>query len=286
MNAIDLFTAADVKAWAGSGLAVSTSDDVIISKLVTGISADVLRQVNRSFSGVQSFTETRDGTGTPTMVTRQFPIVSVTGVEIDGVALNASPDGVQPGFTFGTYSIKLIGVPPMLLAGGIQSQYLSTPWMFRTGKQNVVLNYSAGYPVTQVVGEQATVPSGLSLNPANVGPNFSDGGVKYFVGGSPLTFVGNTAPSAAGEYGFDPNTSTYFFNVADAAEKIQFTYSYGGVPFDLSQALVEWAAQRYLRRKHMGLRSNTSKAGEQSSYDDSIPAFVQAIINRYKGQPV
>ena len=289
MNAIDLFVLQDLKNWLGTGYAVPSNDDALLAKLITGISADVLRQLNRTFQGgIQTITETRDGTGTPTMVTRVFPIVTVTGVSIDTVSLNPSSNGVNPGFTWGTFSIKLVGVPPALLAGGVQSQYLSSPWIFRVGKQNVVLNYTGGYALTAVVGELNTVPasSPYQFNPVNVGPNYVDQGLNYFIGGAALTSVGNTSPTSAGKYGFNPNTSTYYFNVADAGAQILTNYSYGGVPLDLSQVLIEWAAQRYLGRKHIGLRSNTSKAGEQASYDYEIPSFVQAVINRYKGQPV
>lgn len=284
MNAIDLLSLAQLKAWLSMAPTV-TSDDGKLAGIITAVSSDVLRITGRSSFAVQSYSEVRDGTGTPTMTFKNFPAISVSSLVIDTTTIQASPDGVQPGYVFDQYKLEIVGLPPYFSRAGQAQQTWSAPWIFRAGRQNVKFTYSAGYPPTSIAGELQTIPATPGpylVTPNNTGPNYTDGGVKYFSSGNPLTPV-TTAP-AAGQYFFNPATGQYLFNSADQGAQILVSYTYGGVPFELTQYLMEWAQIRYLSAKRAGLKSTTSKAGESNSFDNSMPDHILAAIQRYRSQ--
>jgi hypothetical protein len=149
MPGIDLLALQDLKDWLSIPAAV---DDTLISSLITSVSAEILQQIGRGAIVTASYTETRDGTGTSTMALKYFPITAVASLKIDTTLVQPSPDGVQPGFVFDDYVLKLVGVPPYLNSGG-SVQLWTAPWVFRCGKMNIVVNYTAGY---------AAVPADLS----------------------------------------------------------------------------------------------------------------------------
>jgi len=154
----DLAVLADVKLWLGIPTA-TTADDALLSKLITNVSADFLNQINRpSLVPSANYTETRNGNGTPTLATKQWPINSVASLTIDGINVPASPDGVQPGYVYDQSgnpeswnSISLVGGGGGFIVGtfGLQPSFGGMS-IFTQGFNNVVITYNAGY---------ATIPS-------------------------------------------------------------------------------------------------------------------------------
>lgn len=128
MAAIDLTTLADLKAWLDIPTNVGT-DDAMLALLITNVSQAMLTKINSPGFVSVSYTEKYDGSGTPIQALRQVPVTAVTSLAINTMAILASPDGVQSGFTFDRWSVKLAG----------------TPAIFASGYQNIAITYTAGY---------------------------------------------------------------------------------------------------------------------------------------------
>lgn len=150
--ATDLLILADLKSWLSI---TATTDDALLSSLISNVSIEILQHIGRSAIVSATYTETRDGTGTSTMTAKFFPITAVSSLKIDTTQVQPSPDGVQPGFVFDDYTLKLVGVPPYLNAGGASVQLQSAPFIFRAGKMNIVFSYTAGYAAVPLDLSQA-----------------------------------------------------------------------------------------------------------------------------------
>lgn len=267
MSPNDLLLLWDLKTWLGI---TSTQDDAVLSAIITSISNEILTYLGRPILNSQSFTETRDGTGTARMMVLNFPLTAVASLTIDGVAISVSGSGVNPGYVFDQFSIALVGVPPYLLDGGSSTQLYSSPFIFRSGKQNVVINYTAGFSgTTSVTGELQTIPAAApyQLVPFNPYPGFTDAGVSY-AGGAALTKVSGTPTT--GQYAVNQQTGLYTFASGDASRQVALSYSYGALPPGLTQAAKEICAEKYQGRKRIGIKSISSKTGESSTFDRSM----------------
>jgi hypothetical protein len=127
----ELTTLAAVKQWlllTGTG----ASDDVL-NTLISACSTYIQNWLNRTIA-LATYTEVRNGLGTPLIVTQQFPIVSVASVTVDGVPIQPRP-ALAPNMTsscFGGYVFSDIAI---MLSGGV----------FPRGVQNVQFVYDAGY---------------------------------------------------------------------------------------------------------------------------------------------
>jgi hypothetical protein len=128
----DLTTISSVEQWLQ--LQSGNVDEALLTLLITAVSDAVERYCSRCFA-LQSYTETRDGTGGVRLSTREKPVTAVASVTIDGVAVPASAGAPQSGYLFSETAITLIG------------------WRFRRGLSNVALAYTAGY---------ATIPTSLA----------------------------------------------------------------------------------------------------------------------------
>ncbi len=127
-----LTTLAAVKAWLD--LTATTASDDLLNTLIDACSTYIESYLNRTIL-VADYTETRNGNGGSVMVVRNSPIVSVSSLTLDGLAIQArGPLGPSmtgngaPTYVFDDSTIFLCG-------GGV----------FCRGAQNVVLVYRAGY---------------------------------------------------------------------------------------------------------------------------------------------
>jgi hypothetical protein len=130
MAAQDLTTLADVKAWLRLP-AGTFADDALLTRAITSISALLQSTLNRVFAQA-TYTELRSGRGTVGMMTHDYPLLSVSSVKVDNIAVPPAADCTKPGYQFTATGIYLNG------------------YMFTKGIKNVTLVYSAGY---------ATVPA-------------------------------------------------------------------------------------------------------------------------------
>ena len=135
----DLCTLADLKAWLPNQ---GNNDDVTLQSLITNASLQVLQFIDRPHilaSVLGSLTETYDGNDSDRLLPRQFPIIAVTGVSIDGVAIQQSTSPTTAGFLWDSRRILLRG------------------FRFCRGLQNVQLSYTAGYSSVPLDLRQAAI---------------------------------------------------------------------------------------------------------------------------------
>jgi hypothetical protein len=143
----DLCALADLKAWLNIQ---TTTEDVLLQNLITRGSLQMLRWMSRDHIIATAYTENRDGNDALFMLPRNFPLISVSNVTVNGIAISAASDQVSAGFVFDTRKIMLRGGSSSFYSlGPYSSQY---QYRFTRGFQNVQIVYQAGY---------ASVPSDL-----------------------------------------------------------------------------------------------------------------------------
>jgi hypothetical protein len=128
----DLATLDQVKTFMGES---GTAKDAVLSLLITGASSFIRGQVSRTLTAA-AFDIRRSGRGTSAMQLPEYPILSVSLVEVDGRAIPAAPNWSAPGYSFDEEQIVLRG------------------YAFTEGVSNVRVAFTAGY---------AEVPESISL---------------------------------------------------------------------------------------------------------------------------
>lgn len=131
----DLTTLANVKSWLGL---TSSTDDALLSRLITAASAYIEQWTNRHFLS-QQFSEVRDGTGGQVLMFADYPVTAVTSVSVNGQSISPSPSFGQSGYSFTATALRLTG-----------------RW-FDQGLGNVQLTYTAGYASVPPEIEQACI---------------------------------------------------------------------------------------------------------------------------------
>jgi uncharacterized phiE125 gp8 family phage protein len=132
----DLTTLANVKAWLG--LSQAADDAGVLARLITAASTNIQSWLNRTIA-IASFTEVRDGTGTPVLMLRHAPVTSITALVIGGVAVTAAAGTTDQGYR---------------VAG---RKLLLNTSVFAPGVGNVTVTYQAGYATTPPDLEQAVI---------------------------------------------------------------------------------------------------------------------------------
>lgn len=148
----DLCVLADLKAW----LNIQTSaEDTLLQNLITRGSAQMLRWMNRDHIIATTYTENRDGSDALFLLPRNFPLISVTSVSVDSIAIPAAAGQVGAGFVFDARKIMLRGGSTAFYAlGPYSGQY---QYRFTRGFQNVQLVYQAGYASVPADLQQAAI---------------------------------------------------------------------------------------------------------------------------------
>ena len=292
MSAIDLTTPALVKEWmpapAGTPTpAVLAQQNSVLQSAITSASLDFLRRTGRGpqnfsvpehspFCEAVEYSEVYNGSGTDMQFLRNWPILSVSSLVVNGVAMLPSPGFPQPGYTIGGSGKFLT------LSGGAQGWPYArggNGWKFPNGTQNVAVTYIAGFPAQTITNELQTIsasPGPYIVTPAL--PWLSDGGVAYFSNGNPLTPV-QIAP-AAGQYYV--NGGIYLFNAPDTGKQILLIYSATGTPPDIELAARKMVYLVYLRRSWEGLRSLAKPESGTTSYSSwEIDPSVAQVIDNY-----
>jgi len=137
----DLTTLADVKAWLQTGQdAFPGTDDVLLARLITAASQFVQSWLNRRIAATD-WQEIRDGTGGQRLGFANIPVTAVLSLSIDGLEIPPSPagGGFGAGYVFSPTELALRG------------------YVFTRRAQNVIVTYTAGYPVTPPDIAQAAI---------------------------------------------------------------------------------------------------------------------------------
>jgi len=136
-NPVDLTTVADVKAYDGS--IQGNSADTLLERLITAASTFAETYCGRNFHAAD-FEEVYEGTGTYRLMLHNYPVISVSGVSVNGLAWASTTLGTQPGFQFDKYGL-----------------YATGGYAFPRAVRNVIVNYRAGYEVIPFDLAQAVI---------------------------------------------------------------------------------------------------------------------------------
>ena len=135
----DLCTLAELKSWLPNQ---GNNDDLTLQGLISNASLQVLQYLDRPHllaSVLGALTENYDGNDSDRLLPRQFPIISVTSVAIDGVPVQQATSPVTAGFLWDSRRVLLRG------------------FRFHRGLQNVQISYSAGYASVPLDLKQAAI---------------------------------------------------------------------------------------------------------------------------------
>jgi hypothetical protein len=246
---VDLTTLSSVKSY----LAISSAgQDALIPSLISRQSRLIEQFTGRTFPNVTRSTHL-NGTGTQRLVLPDTPIISISSLLIDGVAVPAS-DGTSTGYLYDDTSIILKNL------------------VFTRGAVNVSCVWTAGYQQTQTftipAGNTPTVtPNGNSPAVVNVGASLS---------GVAMSLVAS-APSA-GQYSFA--SGAYSFSSSDSNKPVDLTYYC--VPADIEHACNLLVGTAMKIRDNLGI-SSKSLAGETISYSaKAMDGTVKELLMPYR----
>ena len=136
----DLCTLSDLKSWLPNQ---GNNDDSTLQALITNGSLQILQYINRPHilaSVLGTLNETYDGNDSDRLLPRNFPVLSVSSVTVNGSAVPLAPAPWGSGFLWDGRRI--------LLRGG---------FTFACGVQNVQVSYTAGYSAVPVDLKQAAI---------------------------------------------------------------------------------------------------------------------------------
>ena len=173
-NPMDLTTVAAVNGILNQGADV---DSDLIQTYITDYSQSVLTRTGRSFlSGVKNYVDTVNGTGSETQALRNYPILAVSLLQVNGITIPQSPDYIQSGWVIdqdgsqsflsivgGNYGSGWAWGNDRWSPHGNWGSYGNapplgqSPYRFMQGIQNVLAVYAAGY-TNSVTAEAHTVP--------------------------------------------------------------------------------------------------------------------------------
>ena len=263
MAASDLAALADVKAWLAGSSGIGSTDDALLSRLITDASGVVAAYLGRPSLTPRTMTERLDGNGRARMFLPHYPVLQISSLAIDTVAVPAAAaptaGASQPlGYLLEPWD----GLPP----GRPQALDLFA-LCFRRGRQNVVATYTAGYAVEN---EPASAPAAPGPYPAAPGPyNVSaaapfgpwatDAGVTF---GDGMALTAVSGSPGAGQY--NVSDGVYTFAAADAGAAVLI--SYGFIPAAINNACIEWVAERYRYRTRIGQSAQTVAGQQTASY--------------------
>lgn len=131
----DLTSLANVKQWLGVSAA---TDDTLLTRMVSGVSAWIQEWIGRTIASTV-YTETLNGNGKNVLFLLNYPVTAVASVLVDNVAIPARPAIGQAGYSFDKDAIYLDG------------------YAFSPGRQNVVIQYTAGFASVPADLEQAAI---------------------------------------------------------------------------------------------------------------------------------
>jgi hypothetical protein len=233
---MNLTTVATVKSYLGI---VTANQDTLIGQLITRESAFVEQWTGRVFPSSTNTSKRLSGAGTDRLVLGG-PLLSVSGLSIGGVTVEASADGIQAGYLFDDTCLYLIGGDK-----------------FPRQPMNVVCSWAEGYQAV----ETGFVPTGNTptITPTTGGTVVA---VVSVVDSTGVVLTQTGAAPLAGEFSFSAGVFT--FNSAQYNDSVTMTYNY--VPASVEQAVIEMVSLDLQQRSNIGITSK-SLAGESISYE-------------------
>jgi hypothetical protein len=292
---LDTTTVQKVINWLASGNTYTAPEQQNIQDVITAWGMELLNLCGRAnqnnlipsespFNQLVGFSEAYDGNGSNRMFLRNWPINSVSLLQIQTNTIQQSTSVTQAGFV-----IDASGKSLSLRGGSGQGTNFTTfypygsgsGYYFNKGIQNILVEYLAGFPAKAINNELDTIPAtpGPYTVTVQVPQWMSDEGVSYAAGGALTPVLG---PPAAGQY-LVLGGGEYLFNAADQGKAILISYTVAGTPFDLQQMSTHVVALTYKQRNAIGQKSQSMAQGAGTiSYDWSIDEKDYAVIMNYK----
>jgi hypothetical protein len=273
MAASDLAALADIKAWLSGSSGIGSSDDALIARLITDVSGAITAYLGRPALMPHLFVERLDGNGKTRLYLRHYPVLAVSSLVIDRASISAAPiPAAGTPWAKGYLVERWDGLPP----GRPQALDVFHTF-YRNGRQNVLVDYTAGYAVENEAAAVPAVPGPYAVTAAApFGPWASDAGVTYADGAAVAAVAG--APSA-GQY--NVSGGVYTFAAADAGAGVLI--SYGFIPAAINNACIEWVAERYRYRTRVGQSAQTVQGQQTASYSlKDMPDFVRGSLDPYR----
>jgi hypothetical protein len=213
-----------------------------------------------------NYVEKHNGQNTDQLVLFNWPIITLNELQVHGQVIpyanqattNGFPTMSPWGYRYAPPEVAPPGAPAVLeIVGG---------WKYWRGNQTTIVSYRAGYNVSN---EIQTIPG----TPFQVIPIMpfgqwaTDEGVIDVISDALMVPVASNSTPLSGQY-IPPNPSVgqnyYAFSADDVG--LQVSLSYGYVPADIEQALLETMAERIAYRARPGIRSQSLAGQETIAY--------------------
>ena len=133
----DLTTLASVKQWLNLASG-STSDDALLSALITAYSEYIQTYINREFASA-TYSDNWDGSGGSFMLFPNYPVTAVSSLSIDDISIPFVTNTTDSGYRFDKNRIWL------------------NNYLFNSGMGNIAVTYTAGYASVPPEIARATV---------------------------------------------------------------------------------------------------------------------------------
>lgn len=279
---MNLTSLASVRAWLGSQPNVNT-DDPLIARLIIEASQTILDYLQRGDLGYTETTEIISGRGERKIALRNWPVIEVTALSIDGSTVAESTGAKVSGFFLEPVNGSLAGRPQSVGLRGYAQVLPNRLPAFPSGVGNIEVSYAYGYCV---LNESATISSSLKITPRAPRGSFTEDLGVTLADGTALTAITTGTPST-GQY-LPPDitlpTPRLFYTFAAADEDAGVLISYNYVPAPLEQACVEVVAERYRYKGRIGLASASMGGQETTSYlvGDMLTAAIKGRIDPYR----
>lgn len=278
----DLTTLATAKAYVGAG-----PNDTVMTSLITRVSRSILSYINRPLIVPTSYFEKYNGQNTDSLVLFNWPVISIAQLTVNSVNIPSAMPPTETGIpTTAPWGYRF-APPEPAPPGAAAVVELVGGWRYWYGRQNIVTSYRAGYVVSN---ELWTIPD----TPYQVTPVMpfgqwaTDEGVDNITLGIPMVAVSAPATPATNQY-IPPNPSVgqnyYAFSSEDVGTQISLSYGY--IPADIEQAVLETIAERAAYRTRPGVRSQSLAGQETISYgvDNRVgfglSSYVMDILDGY-----
>jgi hypothetical protein len=252
----DLTTLVRVQLWLpGSG---SSANPLLSSILIPDASRTISNKLNRARLFYQTFTRTIDGVGNYQIMLPDYPVESITSIQMGSQLLQPAPlptpgqPSLIPTNSFGGFGYRF--VPWHGDLPGDPSVVEMVNGVFSRGVQNIKVTYQAGY----VMKSESHVIPATPFKVTVIQPQgiwCQDNGVVYASNSVALTQVSGTP--LLGDYNSpsDPPTTLselgqYTFSASDTGKTVLITYSF--VPSDLELACIQLVGENYSYRDRIG----------------------------------
>lgn len=256
----------NVKDW----LDITNTDmDSFLILLIDAASQYALNYLNRDSFQARDYTQRFHGNRKQNMLLRNWPVVSITSVGIDGTVIPASVFDSTGKPTDGYAVSDPRNAPQSLDLNGCY-------WYF--GHCQVI--YTAGFQDTQTT----VIPAPVA--PATVGTILAQqAGIWSLDMGVTINGVTATKVASApdvGQYSVD-DWGTYSFNTADATKTAAIKY--GFTPFDMAFAVTEFIGNWFKRRDRIGILSKTLGGQETITFTQKdMTDGVKMTFQNYKNE--